>query len=150
MIAEPIIERSAGLPTGVGAYLCGSGYTGITDGLDATVQRAAQTLADAYGMDVTIRFNSDRRSGGAWLKTDEPDGVWLNAEVGICARLVTQERNDYLADRYPEMAEGMPDPGLYVYAHIGKRVGEYAHVQVETIADALAYVQEHADLGRLA
>jgi hypothetical protein len=142
------IERSPGIGVG-GGWIVGAGYTGTTAELDATVKHAADTLADAYRMPVTIRFNTDRHSGGAWLKTDDPDGVWLNAEVGICADLVTAERNARSAARYPDMADRLRPPGIYVCAHVGKRVGEYAHEPVETVADALAYVQAHADLSRL-
>lgn len=143
------IERSTGIPTGLGG-LCGSGHTGATPDLDETVQEAARVLADAYGRDIVIRFNSDRRSGGAWLKTDDPDGVWLNAEVGICASLVTAEHNEYIARKYPDMVDGMREPGIYLYAHIGERVGEKTHKEMPNIADALTFVQTHADLGRLA
>jgi len=140
------IERSPGIGVGMG-YVVGGGYSGATADLDATVQAAAQLLADAYGYPVTIRFNSDRRSGGAWLKTDDPDGIWLNAEVGIGASLITDDDAAHWAARYPDMTQAAP--GIYVYAHVGKRVGEYAHVRVDSLADALAYVQTHADLSRL-
>jgi hypothetical protein len=141
------VTRSAGLPTGIGGYLCGSGYKGITDELDATVAQAADVLANAYGIDVVIRFNSDRRSGGAWLKTDEPDGVWLNAEVGICASLTTADHAARMAAKYPDWPR--LTPGLRIYAHVGERVGERTHKETPTVADALAFVQANADLGRL-
>lgn len=141
-----MIERSAGLPTGTG-WIVGGGHTGATYDLDATVREAARTLETAYGRDVVIRFNTDRRSGGAWVKTDDPDGIWLNAEIGICADLVTAERNRRMTERYPDY-EPRP-PGIYLCAHVGGRVGEKAHVPVGTIADALAYVQANADLSRL-
>lgn len=141
-----MIERSGGIGVGSG-FVVGGGYRGANADLDATVQEAAELLASAYDYLVTIRFNSDRYSGGAWLKTDDPDGLWLNAEVGIGASLVTAERNARTAERFPDMR--LAEPGIYIYAHVGKRVGEYAHVAVDSTADALAYVMTHADLGRL-
>jgi hypothetical protein len=84
---EPTVERSGGIATGLG-YVVGGGYEGLTPELDAVVADAAQKLAAAFGMDVTIRFNTDRRRGGAWLKTGAVDGVWRNAEVGISASLL--------------------------------------------------------------
>lgn len=82
------IKRSTGVPVRFGEITYGfggGGYTGITAELDQVVEQAAQRLAAAYGTDVEIRFNSDRESGGAWLRT--PDGA--NADLGICASLVT-------------------------------------------------------------
>jgi hypothetical protein len=82
------IERSAGLPVmsgGVVIGMAGGGYSGCSAELDAVVMQAAGCLAASYGADIEIRFNSDRESGGAWVKT--PDG--RNNRVGICASLVT-------------------------------------------------------------
>jgi hypothetical protein len=88
------IERSPGIPAVAGGVcygLAGGGYQGLTAELDAVVQEAAERLQDAYGMDVMIRFNSNRASGGAWLRTHEHDGISANAEIGIGASVVTQE-----------------------------------------------------------
>lgn len=82
------ITRSTGTPVTAGGVtygMAGGGYRGLTRDLDLVVQFAAAALAEEYGQDVSIRFNSDRASGGAWLVT--PDG-W-NAHVGICASVVT-------------------------------------------------------------
>lgn len=81
------IERSAGLPIGVSGLTAGGGGTGLTESLDDVVQRAAEALSALYDAPVTVRFNSDRLSGGAWLKTVEPDYIGGNAEVGITARV---------------------------------------------------------------
>jgi hypothetical protein len=88
------IERSPGIPAAAGGVcygLAGGGYQGLTAELDAVVQEAAERLQDAYGMDVVIRFNSNRASGGAWLRTHEHDGISANAEIGIGASVVTEE-----------------------------------------------------------
>jgi hypothetical protein len=79
------IERSMGTPIGVTGLVAGGGYRGATEALDAVVREAAEALAAAYGADIEIRFNSDRESGGAWLRT--PDG--RSNRTGICAALVT-------------------------------------------------------------
>lgn len=143
------ITRSPGIPVTVGMNVAvvGGGYRGMTAELDSVVARAAETLREAYAMDVTIRFNSDRRSGGAFLVTDPVDGIGANAEIGICASQVTAERNEYFAARYPDMP--LSEPGVYIRAHVGRRVGEYADVLVGSIQEALEYVQEHADLTKL-
>jgi hypothetical protein len=64
----------------------GGGYRGVTAELDQVVTSAASALADWYGSDIEIRFNSDRESGGAWLVS--ADG--RNHYVGICASVVTR------------------------------------------------------------
>jgi hypothetical protein len=82
------ITRSEGYELTVGAApvaVAGGGYSGCTAELDAVVAEAAQALAAAYGQDVEIRFNSDRESGGAWLKT----AAGRSNQVGIAASLVT-------------------------------------------------------------
>lgn len=82
------IERSHGIPIHGSSLRAGGGGRGLTDALDETVEHAAEALSDLYdGAPVMIRFNSDRLSGGAWLKTSEQDYIRGNAEVGITAGL---------------------------------------------------------------
>ena len=69
------VTRSTGQCLTAGAAVIavtGGGYQGITRELDETVAEAAALPGQAYGQDVEIRFNSDRESGGAFLRT--PDG----------------------------------------------------------------------------
>ena len=102
------IERSAGFPLGAGAVtygMAGGGWSGVTAELDAVVLQAAEALAAAYGKDIEVRFNSDRHSGGAWLRT--PDGQ--NNDVGIGASVITawtRERWESRARRYEAEAAG--------------------------------------------
>jgi hypothetical protein len=82
------IERSAGFPLEAGAVtygMAGGDWSGVTAELDAVVLQAAEALAAAYGRDIEVRFNSDRHSGGAFLRT--PAG--RNDEVGIGASVIT-------------------------------------------------------------
>lgn len=102
------IERSHGIPVRVGGMLAGvvgGGYTGATSELDATVQHAADLLARTFDLPVTIRFNSDRESGGAWLKLDEPDGIGKNDQVGICADVMTEHRRQRITQMRDRDAE---------------------------------------------
>jgi len=82
------ISRSPGVPTGYPGLVAGGGYTGATKDLDDAVANAAEMLRAAYDMDVTIRFNSDRRSGGAWLVTSSEDRIGSNSDIGLSVRLV--------------------------------------------------------------
>lgn len=151
------ITRSTGIHIGHG-YVAGGGYTGVTDELDATVQRAAEALAAAYpGYDVTVRFNSDRKSGGAWLVTDPGDGIGSNTDIGIGASVVTQAMHTYQADDPAyEGREPLPPVGtIFIDAIVGLRVvvgsskREDRYAMVDSIEEALAFVQEHGDLGKL-
>jgi hypothetical protein len=102
------IDRSTGIPVRAGGVIyemAGGGWSGITVELDQVVQQAAEALAAAYGKDIEIRFNSDRHSGGAWLRT--PDG--RNDDVGIGASVITaRTREDWesRALRYEAEAAG--------------------------------------------
>jgi hypothetical protein len=152
------ITRSPGIHIGHG-YIAGGGYTGVTYALDATVKKAAEALAAAYpDHDVTIRFNSDQESGGAWLVTDPFDGIWSNAEIGIGASVITQKHYDR-REKDPDLYEGqepLPPVGTVIIdAKVGERVvigsskREDRYVTVSSIEEALAFVQEHGDLGKL-
>ena len=142
------ITRSPGV-SAVNGWLCGNGVYGATKELDEVVEECARALADSYpSFDVTIRFNSDRKSGGAWLVTDlGPDAVGLNAEIGIGAFVVTQED----CDRARELGiEPKRNPGIHITAHIGRRAisselshrcwGGYYHDVHESIPAAQRFV----------
>lgn len=79
------IIRSCGIV--VGGYIVGGGYKGITELLDKTVQKEAAILRDHFHQDVTIRFNSNRRSGGAWLVDSQEDHIGCNDSIGLSASL---------------------------------------------------------------
>lgn len=168
------IHRSAGLPIDVAGmpsgYVAGGGHSGTTAELDTTVQRAAEMLQDVYGMSVAIRFNSDRKSGGAWLVTDAVDGFGRNADIGICASLAYRDEDEkaraverltaqYGADddltRWAQAAEAGV---VRIQAHIGTRAlvdrstannraddadHAYYHGPAETIEAALVFVTTH-------
>lgn len=76
-----MITRCSGINTGLG-HLVGCGYSGITKDLDDIVLKAAELLKEKFNKDIEIRFNSDRYSGGAWVKDDKQ-----NCSVGLGARL---------------------------------------------------------------
>ena len=91
----PQITRSPGVPAGYGGYIVDSGYKGATKELDDRVQGAASALAERFGSDVEIRFNSDRRSGGAWLVTHPGDnGIDANTWIGINASLAPADEDE--------------------------------------------------------
>ena len=71
---EGKISRSTGVivPSG---HIVGGGYRGLTEELDKIVSQEAELLRAHFGMDVTIRFNSDRLSGGAWIVDSSIDDL---------------------------------------------------------------------------
>jgi len=87
------ITRETGIPViapnGVFCGMAGGGVSGSTKELDSVVSKAAAALGEAFDRPVSIRFNSDRKSGGAWLKHNT--GHWLtsDSQVTIGASLVT-------------------------------------------------------------
>lgn len=158
------IERSAGVPVkigGIGAVV-GSGHHGIGE-LDAVISHAADLLHERFQLPITIRFNSDRESGGAWLKTHERDRIGANAEIGISAEIITQRRADVIEemrerhneDWYPNMP---PVGTITVTAYLSARVSvypdllndeRYVTLPVPSVEDALTLVSAAADLSRV-
>ena len=79
--ADPRLHRSAGA-------IVGGGYRGLTPELDSAVDEAASSMAERFGSAIEIRFNSDRRRGGAWLVTHPGhEGLGGNTWIGINADL---------------------------------------------------------------
>lgn len=72
------ITRSTGMQ--VGMWSPGGGYSGCTNKLDDYVATAAQLLEQHFQRDIEIRFNSDRKSGGAFFK-GLPFSVGVNATL---------------------------------------------------------------------
>lgn len=168
------ITRSHGVAIQGTGIIVGGGYAGATEALDNLVQHAAENLREAYGLDVTIRFNSDRKSGSAWLVTDAVDTVGSNAEIGI---RVVQHSISHLREFYAkrdmdvnerfardgidlEALEANGLDGYFTYhAHIGNgslkdltmatdQLSDpskaYAHVRVGSVSEALEFLQENA------
>lgn len=81
-----MINRSAGTVVTVGSisYIVGGGYEGKTKELDDTVKKVSELLSKTFKRDVEIRFNSDRKSGGAWL-VNSLKGFDGNCQIGLCA-----------------------------------------------------------------
>lgn len=133
------ITRSAGTEIpGSGGLVAGGGMHGITQPLDAAVQRAAVLLGQAYACPVVIRFNSDRESGGAWLRTADGSDAW----VGICASLVTaRARAQWLA--YAERDEAMARTGVCSWG--GPATARQRQGAAECAADWRRMLAEHPE-----
>lgn len=64
------IDQYSGIKVGTG-YLMGSEIYGKTEILDEIVQQAAERMLQMFDVDITIRFNFDAESGGAYVKDEE-------------------------------------------------------------------------------
>ena len=128
--------------------------TGLTPKLDQMVQRAAEALRDLFGRDVEIRFNSDRMSGGAFLKGEE-DG----RKLGICVRLEPRglrRPKDMMFPEWKRLYDAAPKlPSVYVNAGRDRLVDKtlardgaalrhpYAYLRQRSIPGAVRWVRDN-------
>lgn len=151
------IERCAGINTGLG-YVVGGGYSGQTDELDAVVQKEAEILQDLYGRDVVIRFNSDRESGGAFIKDGAED-----SSIGLCARIFNAKMRKMLRENaldffnlpWKERVQLEDNPDTMEYSvnvdltmtnntcSTGKFVGNYCYNDFTTLDEAVEYLKQN-------
>ena len=137
------IERSRGIFIGSMGLRAGGGYSGATSELDAAVQQAAEMLAVAYpGFDIEIRFNSDRRSGGAWLKAGDGAAIGIAisayAERAQAAALEAQtlQTSAYIG------ASHLGNPA--VANCDGGRNDPYCHAYMPSMEAAIAFLKLNA------
>lgn len=151
------IERCAGINTGLG-YVVGGGYSGKTDELDAVVQKEAEILQELYGRDVVIRFNSDRESGGAFIKDGAED-----SSIGLCARIFNAKMRKMLRENaldffnlpWKERVQLENNPDTMEYSvnvdltmtdntcSTGKFVGSYCYNDFTTLDEAVEYLKQN-------
>ena len=96
------ISRSPGIA--VHNYIVGGGWRGCSNELDTVVMRDAEFLRDHYHINVTIRFNSNRLSGGAWLIDSKKDGIGSNSSIGLGASLVNSRLRAILLEEKMKMS----------------------------------------------
>ncbi len=162
-----MITRSAGLPVTVASipFLVGSGYEGLTKELDDTVKREAELLTTTFNRDVEIRFNSDRESGGAWLK-NSLKGFAGNCQVGLGAgiRAIKPEgmsREDWVHNATREFRKSQPKE-LYIDTYVSAsglkdpslakdRLDDshYCFLHHKTVDEALAWLIENVDTNKI-
>jgi hypothetical protein len=154
------ITRSTGLYTGIGAYFCGNGYEGLTKELDDTVKREAELLTTTFSRDVEIRFNSDRESGGAWLK-NSLKGFAGNCQVGLGAGLRPIRPEGMSFEDYHKAWRTLPKE-LYIDTYVsesglkdtslakdGTDDSCYCSLHHKSVDEALAWLIENVDRSKL-
>jgi len=83
-----MVTRSVGIYSGIPGYFVGNGYKGKTKELDNEVLKISKKLEKEFNTDIIIRFNSDKESGGAFIKAVDER---LDYSVGICASLASSK-----------------------------------------------------------
>jgi len=111
-----MITRSPG--TAVYGYIVGGGYDGATKELDDIVAKEAELLGKTFNRDITIRFNSNRLSGGAWL-VNSLEGFAGNCQVGFNAGLRPVRPPDMDQDEYFKKWDTLPKT-LYIDTYVAK------------------------------
>tara|TARA_Y100000588_G_scaffold90079_2_gene96817 strand:- start:9316 stop:10062 length:747 start_codon:yes stop_codon:yes gene_type:complete len=88
--AESALNSKVAVNESIGAVIPGTGglVAGATAIKDDLVQRIVEECASALSglvasHDVEVRYNSDGKSGGAWLKTSLVEGLLTNSDVGL-------------------------------------------------------------------
>lgn len=117
-----MIERCAGISTGTG-YLVGNGYSGKTEELDNIVKKEAEILQEMYGLDIQIRFNSNRESGGAWV-IDGKDNCSIGLTAALCnSKLFYMSKEEMETLSFEELEQFLNEEndiivyGIYVNYH---------------------------------
>lgn len=90
------ISRSSGII--VQGFIVGGGQRGLSEELDRIVMQEAKFLREHFHSDVTIRYNSDRLSGGAWLVDAPVDTLVTNSSIGLGVSLVNRKLRDMLLE----------------------------------------------------
>ena len=75
-------------------YIYGGGYEGKTKELDDIILKAADLMQKAFNTDITIRYNSDRESGGAWIKDNSSSAI-----IGLNARMAKSQFNNMTTEQ---------------------------------------------------
>lgn len=108
-----MITRSEGISTGLG-YFVGDGYEGLTKELDDAVAKVANLLKKTFSKHIEIRYNSNRRSGGAFIK----DNTYSD-QIGLGAGLYNRALNSMTKKERMELSdrgyEDLPKDMMLLY-----------------------------------
>lgn len=153
------ITRSPGLPITVGRVcygFAGGGYEGKTKELDEAVKQEAEILGKLFNKDIEIRFNSDRLSGGAWLK-NSLTGFDGNCQIGLNAGLVPIKPRNMGINTFFDKYDTLPKT-LKVYTYIAcsamihpeiARCNGYDYRDHKTIAKAVEFLKANVDTSKI-
>ena len=154
------VTRSSGIP--VSGYIVGGGYSGLNQMLDDLIVKEAAFLRDHFNADVTIRFNSDRLSGGAWLVDSPEESLFSNSSIGLGASLYNSKlRNMQFEERmnlaHSQVRQLIQKPDSISFStHIDLQKAEHSvdpdskyillnteHRDFDSLEEAVIYLTDH-------
>ena len=115
-------------------------------------------MQELYGRDVVVRFNSDRESGGAFIKDGAED-----SSIGLCARIFNAKMRKMLRENaldffnlpWKERVQLEDNPDTMEYSvnvdltmtnntcSTGKFVGNYCYNDFTTLDEAVEYLKQN-------
>lgn len=138
----PEIRLSAGAVV-LGAHLVVGGGTPASEDMRREIDRVAVLLRDRYGMEVETRYNSNGRSGGAFLVTDARErGIDSNGSVGISAGSLD---DGSLVFNVMVDEHHLSDPSLAKSGGVGM-FAKYAYVRVHSVDEAMRWIEKNSKL----
>ena len=155
------ISRSPGIAVHNYNVACGS--RGCSNELDTVLMREAEFLRDHYHINVTIRVNSNRLSGGAWLIDSKKAGIGSNSSIGLGASLVNSRLRAILLEEKMKMSSEefrrlcRETDSMMFSTHIDLKKAEHCvpadskyilldseHRDFTSLAEPLSYLKTHA------
>lgn len=133
----------------IGAVVPGTGMrvgagASAENRLGTEVERAAELLRETFNVSVEKRYNSDGRSGGAYVITDEADpGVGSNNSIGISIALTREGAMRFNA--HVKVAY-LRDATLVACYGNGGMFEPYAYPQVDSVEEALDWIKANSTL----
>jgi hypothetical protein len=123
---------------------------GRTTELDDTVKQAADLLGRQFNRDIEIRFNSDARSGGAWLKNSLP-GFSGNCQVGLGAGITPKGHTSSFPEGFIYVSTYVSQSALKDKSLATWEGGRepYSYKVYQSLEGALDWLIEHVDTGKI-
>ena len=144
------ISRSPGIA--VHNYIVGGGWRGCSNELDTVVMQEAEFLRDHYHINVTIRFNSNRLSGGAWLIDSKKDGIGSNSRLRA---ILLEEKMKMSSEEFRRLCR--ETDSMVFSTHIDLKKAEHCvpadskyilldseHRDFTSLDEAICYLKTHA------
>lgn len=159
------ISRGTGLAVpGWAGVFPGGGISGLIPELDIRVAQAAAILEKTFGMDVEIRFNANRLSGGAYLLgIDQTCGITAklwdlpslhSALASCCGNLNIPDSQFSAFCREQRIDPNGPEQQITIHAFIdadllidcntateGAGTAKYAYPQANSVEDAVDIIE---------
>ncbi|BDZ52699.1 hypothetical protein GCM10025867_49400 (plasmid) [Frondihabitans sucicola] len=139
------VTRSPGVPI-AGTGLIAGGGTPDNEDYREHADAAAAALSTYFdGALVSVRFNSQGGSGGAWLVTNDHDAVGRNAEIGIIAWINPETNERGFTVRLAPIATGTTEHFVASVDTLPEALALVAHEAPVTLDELKARIQAASD-----